>query len=298
MPPARLTRRQAFTAGLAAVGGLALAAEHPARARPRPVEPPSPNGPSSGVPTPIAHWLFAEAAAPFASSVAGVAALAQAPGSAAIRVETPFGGGVEFDGSRDRLHIAASQIGALNIGASTNAVTVSAWVYSTDANNAIIAGVWQESRSDPRRSYALFNDLPMYGGDDAVCMEVSHTGDASAGYPFSIDYAVEPRRFTRGRWQLHTGTYDGAQAIAYLDGTATAFPTYTDPQGAKYAKNPYLFSDGLYAPPTEFTVGAVVRDGELINLHRGRIARLRVWNHALTAAQVRALYNAEKWRVA
>lgn len=252
----------------------------------------APSGPV--VPTPVASWEFAESAAPYASAVAGSPALVLPAGSTAKRVATPFGGGVEFNGTTDYLQVPQANVGALNVGASTGAVTLAAWVYSTDTNNAMIAGCWQESYGDPRRSYALFNDLPMYGGDDMVCIEVSKLGGATPGYPFSIDYAAEPRKMTRGSWQFHVGTYDGAQAVAYLDGATTSYPTYTDNTGATYAKNPYLYPDGLSAVPVDFNVGAVVRDGALINLHKGRIARLRVWDTALTPEQIRALYDQEK----
>ncbi|MEU1971344.1 LamG-like jellyroll fold domain-containing protein [Microbacterium sp. NPDC019599] len=246
------------------------------------------------MPTPVASWSFSEAAPPYASSVPGSPSLRQGPGSTSRRVSTPFGGGVEFNGSNDYLRIPENEIGRLNVGATTNAVTVAAWVYSTDADRANIAGCWQESRSDPCRSYALFNDLPVYGGDDMVCMEVSKLGDATPGYPYSIDYAAEPRRLTRGVWQFYTGTYDGSQAIAYLNGAWTSYPTYTDNQGATYAKNPYQYPDGLNATPVEFIVGAVIRDSQIINQHKGRIAGLRVWDVALTPAQIRSLYEGER----
>ncbi|MGC5225249.1 LamG-like jellyroll fold domain-containing protein [Micromonospora sp. DT81.3] len=242
----------------------------------------------------MASWNFAESAAPYASAVAGSPALRQGRGSTAARISTPFGGGVQFNGTTDYLGVPRATVGALNVGATTGRVTVAAWVYSSDTNNAKIAGCWQESRTDPRRSYALFNDLPTYGGDDMVCMHVSKLGGPTPGYPFSIDYAAEPRKITRGRWQFHVGTYDGAQAVAYLDGLATAYPSYTDNTGATYSRNPYLYPHGLNATATDFLVGAVKRDGSLINLHKGSIAKLRVWNSALTSAQVLALYDAEK----
>ncbi|MEU1971345.1 LamG-like jellyroll fold domain-containing protein [Microbacterium sp. NPDC019599] len=242
----------------------------------------------------VAQWDFAESAAPFASTVSGVAALAQGPGSAARPVATSFGAGVQFDGVKDHLRIARDQLGPLNIGATTGAVTIAAWVCSTDANSAMIAGCWQESTSGGDRAYALFNDLPTYGGDDRVCMNVSKTGGATAGYPSSRDYAADPRRISRGSWQLHVGTYDGAHAIAYLNGTAQPYPSYTDSAGATYSKNPYAFTAGINPAPSDFVVGASLRNGAPLNLHAGVIARLRVWNGALTAANVLALYEAEK----
>lgn len=249
------------------------------------VEPPA-------FPEPIASWAFAESAAPFASA-AGGPALQQGTGSQAARVTTPFGGGAQFNGTSDYLRVARGAVGPLNVGASTGTVTVAAWVYSTDTNNAMLAGCWQEA-TPGERSYALFNDLPTYGGDDRVCMHVSKTGGATPGYPNSIDYAADPRKLTRGAWQFHVGTYDGAAAVAYLNGTAEPFPSYTDGMGASYAKNPYAFKAGLNATPTDFLVGAGLRSGSPVNLHRGIIAKLRVWDAALTAEQVLELYEAER----
>ncbi|GAA1976371.1 LamG-like jellyroll fold domain-containing protein [Microbacterium pumilum] len=282
--PFLLDRRQLLAFGTAAAAGAAASV---VLGNPAPAA-------AASVPLPMASWNFAESAAPYASGIAGAPALKQGWRSTAVRISTPFGGGVQFNGMNDYLVVPAAFVGRLNVGATTNAVTVAAWVYSSDTNNALIAGCWQESRADPRRSYALFNDLPMYGGDDMVCMEVSKGGGATPGYPFSIDYAAEPRKITRGIWQFHVGTYDGAKAVAYLDGRTTPYPSYTDSHGATYARNPYLYPDGLNAAATDFMVGAVKRDGSLINRHKGAIARLRVWNSALTGAQVGALYAAEK----
>ena len=244
------------------------------------------------VPSPIARWDFAEPAAPFVSAIAGAPALQQAPGSVASRVSTPFGGGVMLNGSTDYLRVPALEVGPLNVGASTGTVTVAAWVYSTDTNNALIAGCWDGPTG--RRSYALFNDLPTYGGDNRACMHVSRTGGVTPGYPHSIDYAADPRAIKRGGWQLQVGTYDGARAVVYLDGVAVDYPDYTDPKGAVYAKNPYSFPFGLNPTPTDFLVGATVGLSRPENLHRGMIARLRVWDTALSAEDVRALYDGER----
>lgn len=242
----------------------------------------------------IASWEFGEAQAPFASSVAGTAPLTQGTGSTARKVATPFGGGVEFNGRTDYLRVTRDRIGALNVGATTGALTIAAWVYSTDTNNAMIAGCWQEAPTGGERAYGLFNDLPTFGGDDRVCMHVSATGGATPGYTSSRDVAVDPRLLTRGSWQLHVGTYDGAHIRAYLDGTAQPFPSYTDSTGATYAKNPYVYPDGVNPAPTDFLVGAGLRNGAPLNLHKGVIAKLRVWNGALSPSQVQAIYDAER----
>ncbi|WP_139344358.1 LamG domain-containing protein [Rathayibacter sp. VKM Ac-2630] len=226
--------------------------------------------------------------------MAGAPALQQGVGSSAQRVSTPFGEGVSFNGSTDHLMVPKGELGPLNLGASTGAVTIAVWVLSSAPGGSCLAGVWEESTVGPLRSYALFNNLPEYGGWERVCMHVSKTGGPTPGYPFSRDYSVEPRRITRGVWQLHVGTYDGAEAVSYLDGTATGYPKFTDKLGATYAKNPYRFDEGLNAAPGDFVVGAVGRDGGMINRFKGTLARLRVWDRALTAEQVKELYTVER----
>lgn len=253
-----------------------------------------PPPPATTVPTPIADWSFTEGSAPFASATAGAPALRQGTGSTARRVTTPFGAGVDFNGSTDYLIVPRTELGPLNLGASTGAVTVAAWVLNSDPNSACLAGVWEESTVGALRSYALFNNLPEYGGWERVCMHVSKLGGPTPGYPFSRDYSVEPRRLSRGVWQLHVGTYDGTVAVSYLDGTATSSPKYTDALGATYAKNPYVYPDGMNAAPGDFMVGANGRNGVMINQYRGTLARVRAWNRALTAEQVMELYTLEK----
>ncbi|AND16470.1 LamG-like jellyroll fold domain-containing protein [Rathayibacter tritici] len=250
--------------------------------------------PVTSVPSPVADWSFAESTAPFTSAVAGAPALQQGVGSTAQVVATPFGPGIAMNGKTDHLLVPKGELGPLNLGASTGQVTIAVWVLNSDPDGACLAGVWEESTVGPLRSYALFNNLSAYGGWERVCMHVSKLGGPTPGYPHSRDYSAEPRRLTRGIWQLHVGTYDGSVAISYLDGTATASPSYTDSLGATYAKNPYVYPDGLNATPGDFVVGAVGRDGTMINRFTGTLARLRVWDRALTAEQVKQIYSAEK----
>ena len=79
---------------------------------------------------------------------------------------------------------------------------------------AIIAGCWQEDDGDPRRQYALFTGLDLYGGKDRVCGHVSRTGGPTPGYPYSRDYAANARPIRNGAWQFAAFTYDGAEARA------------------------------------------------------------------------------------
>ncbi|WP_322412212.1 LamG-like jellyroll fold domain-containing protein [Microbacterium invictum] len=191
------------------------------------------------------------------------------------------------------MRLPAESVERLNVGASTNQVTVAAWVYMTDSSTGVIAGIWPETATDPRRSYALFYDLGLYGGDERSNFHVSKHGGATAGYPYNRDYSASGQVFQRRTWQLHVGTYDGQQAVSYLDGTSVPIPRFTDNKRQTYAKNPYIYREGLNAEPADFTVGAVQLASGPGNFGQGTIAKLRVWDVALTPEQVSALHAAE-----
>ncbi|WP_181118415.1 LamG-like jellyroll fold domain-containing protein [Rathayibacter sp. AY1B5] len=245
-----------------------------------------------GVPTPLAQWDFS--AEPFKTTT-GDLPLEQAGSTRAVVTGSPFGtaAGIALDGSAF-LRLDKSAVGRLNIGARGKAVTVAAWLKHSDTNAGFVGGCWQEDAIDPRRSYGLFYDLNTYGGDERSNFHVSKTGRPTPGYPFSRDYSASGQTFKRGVWQLHVGTYDGTDAVSYLDGSAVSYPSYTDPLNQTYAKNPYRFLDGLNGTPCDFTVGAVELTNGPGNFVIGSIARLRVWDTALTPQQVQALYKKER----
>jgi len=248
-------------------------------------------------PTPLAEWAFGETAAPFLST-AGDLPLSSVGTTAVTRIAAPWGYAASFPGA-SHLSLAAANVGRLNIGLTSNLVTVAAWVYATDTNAGFVGGCWQEDDADPRRAYGLFYDLATYGGNDSVCMHVSKLGGASPNLPYSRDYSCSLELITRGQWHFYVGTYDGAQAISYLDGKGSSYKNYTEPaaptgEGKTYDKNPYLFSLGLNNKPCDFTVGGVTMSAGIGNYMTGRVSKLRVWGTALTPQQVQALYLTEK----
>ncbi|MFZ1250002.1 MAG: LamG-like jellyroll fold domain-containing protein [Candidatus Microsaccharimonas sp.] len=235
----------------------------------------------------IAEWKFSESAAPFYTTD-GSFPLAQV--GSVPRITTPWGYGVNITGSPNYLVAAAANLGGLNMGRSTNKVTVAAWVYRTDANTGFIAGAWQEDNNDPRRQYGLFIDLGTYGGSQMSCFHVSKLGSATPGYPFSIDYSASKTLVQNSRWEFHVGTYDGTYVRSYLNGTFTPYTNYTDNQSNTYDKNPYYFPNGLNTTLCDFTVGAVKLTSGMSNFFEGSVAKLRVWNRALSAAEITRLY--------
>ncbi len=240
----------------------------------------------------LAQWDFTEAAAPFRSTD-GAYALNQAAATLVTRTTSPWGYAASFPGSPAFLKMADAHLGALNLGLDTGQVTVAAWVYRTTTSTGFLGGAWQENNADPRRQYGLFVNLGTYGGAEKPCMHVSKSGEATPGYPFAREYSAGGTNVTNGTWQLHVGTYDGTEIRSYLNGAFTPIPTYTDGLGNTYAKNPFSFTDGLNSEPCEFTVGAVTLTAGPGNFFVGSIARLRVWNRALSPVEIANLYAAE-----
>lgn len=251
----------------------------------------------SGIPGLIAFWDFAEPTGRRYSKAGsgGLLPLVQGPGSRATRsAEGPVSGySVSLNGSSDWLYIAAANAGLLNIGANGgNAVTVFAWVKRAETGTGMIGGIWDESGS--LRQYALFVDLPIYGGTDRVCMHISKTGGASPNIPFSRDYSSNRTGVYNGRWEFIAGTYDGAAMRSYIDTRFEPYTSYTEPggpngEGLTYDKNPQLFPLGMNSAACEFTVGACEVGGSMSNHFQGLIGGLGVVNRAMTHAEIAAL---------
>ncbi len=244
------------------------------------------------IPKPLAQWDFTQAAAPFYTTD-GDLGLLQGHTNLVKRITTPFGYGISCNGSTSFLKLSQQQVGRLNVAQGTGVVTVAAWVNTTDTNTGYVAGCWGEVDADPGRSYGLFYDLPTYGGADRVCMHVSIDGKPTPGYPYSRDYSTSSKMITLGVWQLYVGTYDGTQAISYLDGVAESVKNFKDSKGKIYDKNPYFYPQGLNPHPYEFTVGANRLNKGMSNFAKASFARIRVWDQCLTPQQIKRLYEEE-----
>ena len=242
----------------------------------------------------VAFWDFSEPRAPFLSRVGsgGPLALRQAPGSRALKTSNgPIGNAVSFNGTTDYLYIPAEEIGALNIGATGSQVCVMAFVKRADsAATGCVAGIWREDNNNPGRQYALFVDLPVYGGDNKVCFHVSKTGGASQNIPYSRDYSVNGSAEPNRDWVFVGGSYDGREARSYIEGRFEPYLNYTEPgapngEGLTYDKNPYSFTLGLNSDPVEFTVGACKLTSGYSNFFYGELAALLILNRVPALAE-------------
>lgn len=254
----------------------------------------------------VSFWAFGEATGAPRLSHTGEYPLVDGHATKVARVAGgPFSGySARFDGTSTFLTLPNANLGALNIAGADAQVTVVAWVKRDDADVGFIAGIWQEDNNDPRRQYGLFIDLPTYGGPDNVCGHVSWTGGPSPKFtgssellPFSRDYSANRSQVMNGRWHTVAFTYDGTYARSYLDGQFEARPTYTEPgpstgYGLTYAKNPYVFSDGLGDNGGNFTVGAVKLTSGMRNHFKGDLGGVAVYDRALNPEEIFRLHAA------
>ena len=247
----------------------------------------------------VGFWDFSESTAPYYSKAGMNVQPLTVGGTAPVPSATPgpFGTGITFNGVSDYLKIPAAEVGPLNVARVGDEVTVVAWFRrgAVDQNN-FVAGMWQENVVDHRRQYGLFVDLPLYGGNDSVCMHASRYGGASPGLPYSRDYSSSGRRIIAASdttYRMIAGTYDGRRIVSYLDGVSDIRTSYTEPSapsgaGLTYDKNPYLFDLGLNrsTAPSDFTVGAVLLTSGMGNWLRGDLGGVAVFNRALTPAEI------------
>lgn len=241
---------------------------------------------------PVAFWTFTEEAPPY-RDVSGAHLLLPGDGSAVQSIDdAAWGRAATFDGRSDFLRIAAADVGDLNVAPRGDDVTVLAWVRRRTPWLGFVAGMWQEHDDDPRRQYGLFTSLGLYGGKDRVAGHLSQTGAASAGLPYSRDACASARMIEPESARMIGFSYDGHDGIAYLDGIADRRPHFVDPpapfgQGLEYAKNPYVFPDGLNRRAvSDFTVGAVLLSRGLGNFFGGEIGGVAIYDRVLSPAEI------------
>jgi hypothetical protein len=188
------------------------------------------------------------------------------------------------------LRLPRAELGALNLHGTEAQVTVVAHIYRlrqpTTFDCETIAGVWDESRR--KRQYCLFLDLPIWDSANQVGGHVSHHGGPTPGHPYCMDAAIGATAVQWDQWSVVGFTYDGQQAMAYLDGELDT----------RDERNPFIYPYGLYdggLDGADFTVGGVSRSGEPGNFFHGFISTLAVFDSALTPEEMARL--ATQWHM-
>lgn len=169
---------------------------------------------------------------------------------------------------------------ALNIEGHDAQVSVLAWIKrgktATDHCEAIV-GMWDETRR--KRQYCLFLNLRIWESAHQVCGHISAVGGATPGYKWCMDASIGHSTVPIDKWQFVAFTYDGTQAISYLNGNLDS----------RNGRNPYVYEGGIFVggdDGSDFTVGGVSRSGEMGNWFTGAIGGIAVFKTALPPATI------------
>ena len=163
-----------------------------------------------------------------------------------------FGQSLEFDGLDDWATVAAGP--GVNV---STAMTIEAWVYPTEAAGWRTV-VFKEAPGEVwAHSYGLYSTFGAEGPGGHV-LTASQTN------------AHDPSAIGLNRWTHLATTYDGQMLRSYVDGVQRA---------AVAATGPINLSDGV------LRMGG---NGMWGDFFKGRIDEVRLYNRALSAAQIQA----------
>jgi hypothetical protein len=169
------------------------------------------------------------------------------------------GQALKFNGSNQEIDMGTPS--ALNI--TGNAITVSAWVYPTvsDSNNRGVAG---DVNNAVTQGYILYD----HAGQPTLAI-----GNGSTHFESATSLAAI------NTWQMWTGVYDGSNLYIYVNGQSAGTPVATTGNISSSAADFQIAKNGYTGDVPWFL---------------GSIDDVRVYNRALSASEVQALYNATK----
>lgn len=211
----------------------------------------------------VGHWKFDEASGLAAYDSSGNflnGTLTNGPTRTASS-SCQMGSCLGFNGTSNYVNFTSS--GVLNI---TGNQTISLWVKSSTAvTNADIAGRWLSS-VDNKKIWRLRVDGTL------LTFRVSADGIAnSSDATTTISSAID------GNWHHIVAMYDGSSIGVYIDGTLRGSTVYSGG----------LFSD----VGSILRVGASSSGGGIAAYFEGIIDDVRIYNRALSAAEIKQLYS-------
>jgi hypothetical protein len=166
-------------------------------------------------------------------------------------------GSASFDGSGAEIQFSSFSSPTPTM---TNQLTLSAWVAPSDLYNP--------SYSIINRDNGTYTDFQLMFLDEETLRFTITTG---AGVTLDLDVFIDPDDFI-DEWNLVTAVYDGANMRIYINGYEEDF----------VSKSGNITNSGNLLQAGNDSSG---------NYFEGEMDDIRVYNGALTAAQVYALYN-------
>jgi hypothetical protein len=184
-----------------------------------------------------------------------------------------FGSAVSFDGAGQGLP-GSSLTDYIDCGSNSSLkpahVTVAAWVKqsSLDYYGQVLGFAWDTGAEES--GYSVLSDFYIGGTEGYI-------GWVSGGAVVDGNYTYKNTNFTLNQWTHVAMTYNGSQAIVYVDGVAGS--AYTGESGDLNYTYGTTFKIGLYAA------------GSWWLPFTGLIDDAAVWDRALTSEEIDFLYN-------
>ncbi len=144
----------------------------------------------------------------------------------------------------------------------TSTITISAWIRPTDITTLSYVEIMRQESGASRKLFSF-----QINGTQLTL------GLNTAGAYWETDFPITPSYFTDGNWHHVLYTYDGSFARLYVDGTLNNSQTHTGAIAVSGA-NLYIGSTG---GGSEF--------------YKGDMDDVRIYNRALSADEVRQLWN-------
>lgn len=179
----------------------------------------------------------------------------------------------DFDGNDDDVEAGATHYGIADGTASS--FTIIAWCY-WDGSTDTIQGIYQ-SPSDPSGTPGN----PPYGmnlaqsGNDKLSVLIQDLSN-------NANIVSDPDPFPQNEWVLATATYDGNVARVFVNATEKQATTI----------NVSIYDTTGLSLPRGHTFGSWKRQDN--RYWTGRLADVRVYDHALTQQEIQYLYNVAK----
>ncbi|MBI4119904.1 MAG: LamG domain-containing protein, partial [Parcubacteria group bacterium] len=181
-----------------------------------------------------------------------------------------LGKALSFDGSNDYVNVGTPSV--LSI---TSNLTISLWFKIsslTVANNPHLAG---KGYNGTNTAYGFgFNQLGIGPSNNTGALSIAtYNGVANGAYTSRVFSSSD------NNWTHAVAVWDGSQWRLYVNGVQD-----TNTQGTQTAP---------YSSTAKFYIGAQDSNGSNIRFFNGLIDEVRIYNRALSAAEVLQLYNSK-----
>lgn len=171
--------------------------------------------------------------------------------------------GLTFTSSTDKIDF--SDISKLNLTAN---ITIAAWIYPNSYGGGSSGRIYDKYKSTfPQSGYALYIDNNV--GSNAIAY--------SSGYTVSAVTARLNSQITLSTWQHVAAVHSGTTVTFYINGASIGS------------------SSSIIAPSSASGISAVVGNNSAgTNNFDGKISSVRVYSSALSANEIRKLYDATR----